>query len=357
MIRTRSWAAARASALGTGRGPALALPVLWLLVVGCWQLACPPAADDAVGPRIATGAAFLLAVGCLTYAGRAGAARELRRVQEVADAAQRVLLRPPPPRIDGLTVAAGQLCADGDGGASVGGDLYEVMATQYGVRVVMGDVRGHGLGSLGAVAAVLGSFREAVHDEPGLAGVLRRLERALQRHLRERARAEHPSGCAAEPENPLAEEFVTVLLLEIRPDGQVFALNCGHPWPYRLCGGAEELLPGDPLPPLGSFPLPAELPLHSCTRLLPGEALCLHTDGASDARDRAGRFFRLQEVLARAALDTPLSPAAVIHCVQRELLRHTGGRLADDVALLVLRNDRVCVPAQPGAVGAARARH
>ncbi|MGP9021844.1 PP2C family protein-serine/threonine phosphatase [Streptomyces sp. BR1] len=355
MIRTGSWAAVCARALATGRGLALTLSVLWLVLVVFWELTCPLATDDSMSLRIATCAAFLIALVFLLHAVRSSAARELRLVQEVADAAQRVLLRPPPPRIDGLTVAAAQLCA-GRAGATVGGDLYEAMATQYGVRVVIGDVRGHGLGALGAVAAVLGSFREAVHDEPELGGVLRRLERALQRHLRERARAEHPANRADEPDSPLAEEFVTALLLEIRPDGRVFALNCGHPWPHRLCGGAEPLLPGDPLPPLGPFPLPAELPARLCTRLLPGEALCLHTDGAEDARDRSGRFFRLQEVLARAALDTPLSPAAVIHCVQRELLRHTGGHLADDVALMVLRNDRVRVPAQPGAVPAVRAR-
>ncbi|CAL9323188.1 hypothetical protein SUDANB51_01556 [Streptomyces sp. enrichment culture] len=64
-------------------------------------------------------------------------------------------------------------------GAAIGGDLYEVVATEYGVRAVMGDVRGHGIGALGTVAAVLGCFREAAHDEKDLGGVLRRLERAL----------------------------------------------------------------------------------------------------------------------------------------------------------------------------------
>jgi hypothetical protein len=34
-----------------------------------------------------------------------------------------------------------------------GGDLYEVIGTEHGVRVVMGDVRGHGIAALGTVAA------------------------------------------------------------------------------------------------------------------------------------------------------------------------------------------------------------
>ncbi len=105
----------------------------------------------------------------------------------------------------------------------------------------MGDVRGHGLAA--TVAAVLGSFREAVHDEPDLGRVLRRLERALARHLRERARGEHPSA-GGEPDHPVAEEFVTVLLLEIRPDGEAHVLNCGHPWPYLLGPARAEPLSG-----------------------------------------------------------------------------------------------------------------
>ncbi|WP_372498819.1 PP2C family protein-serine/threonine phosphatase [Streptomyces purpurascens] len=104
----------------------------------------------------------------------------------------------------------------------------------------MGDVRGHGIGAFGTVAAVLGCFREAAYDEADLGGVLRRLERALDRHLRR----EHPAS--------VAEEFVTLLLVEIRADGEMAALNCGHPWPYRLSGTrVEQLAPADPYPPLG----------------------------------------------------------------------------------------------------------
>ncbi|WP_308313201.1 SpoIIE family protein phosphatase [Streptomyces sp. ISL-1] len=63
---------------------------------------------------------------------------------------------------------------------------------------------------------------------------------------------------------------------------------------------------------------------------------------------RRGKFFGLEAVLAEAALGSTVSPAAVITTVHSQLLRHTGGRLADDVALLVLRNDRSRVPAQCG---------
>ncbi|MEV0448714.1 PP2C family protein-serine/threonine phosphatase [Streptomyces sp. NPDC050600] len=329
----------------------LAAPVVWGLLAVAWKVGCPPARHPGVPMRVASGVVFFIVGTGLVLGARRGLQRELARVRAVADATQQVLLRPPPARLDGLSVAAGQLSASR--GAVVGGDLYEAVVTPYGVRVVIGDVRGHGLAALGAVVAVLGSFREAAHDEPELAGVLRRLDRALGRHLCERAREEHPARAGRAPEHPAAEEFVTLLLLEIRADGLVYVLDCGHPGPYRLGHRVEPVPVGEPLPPLGAFPLPADLVPYPATRLRPGETLVLHTDGAEEARDHRGRFFPLETVLAGAAGE---APAELVRRVHTALLRHTRGRLTDDVALLVVRNDRVRVPAQPAEPGLRRTR-
>ncbi|MFE6844401.1 PP2C family protein-serine/threonine phosphatase [Streptomyces sp. NPDC057686] len=329
-----------------------------------WELSTP----GRLGASLASCAAFLLlAAGCALHI-RRGLMAELRRSQEIAGAAQRALLRPLPGRIDGLTLSAAQLSASR--GAAVGGDLYEAVPTAYGVRVVIGDARGHGLPALGAASAVLGAFREAAYDEAGLGGVLVRMERALARHVLAQ---------------DAAEEFVTVLLLQIAEDGSVLALNCGHPWPYLLrpsrplepCGavphpapsppaGARQRGPGrspgsgtggvrkgsaqrgldvrtldggETLPPLGVVPVPDGLVGDDCGQLWPGDVLFLHTDGAEDARDRDGRFFPLRSVLAEQPADTPARLVAGVHAA---LLHHTGGQLTDDVALLVLRSDRSC---------------
>ncbi|PZT69918.1 serine/threonine-protein phosphatase [Streptomyces sp. SW4] len=305
---------------------ALGLPTVWGATAVTYNLACPLARQDGLGARIVTSAVFFAVGTGLVLHVRRTLLRELRQARRVAGAAQRLLLRPLPPRVGGLDVAAVQLSADP--GAQIGGDLYDVVGTEHGVRVVMGDVRGHGLGAAGTAAAVLGSFREAVHDEPCLGGVLRRLERAHARYLREAA-----GGTAV-------EDFVTVLLLEIRPDGAVRALNCGHPWPYLLHGTRiEPLGRADPLPPLGLVPLPADLADVPCGTLRPGEALFLHTDGAEDARDAQGRFFPLPEALADAARAEPGSPAAVLHRTLTALLHHTRGAPGDDIALLMLADD------------------
>jgi serine phosphatase RsbU (regulator of sigma subunit) len=318
---------------------AAVLPTVWGAVAVGYKLGCPLAQQNGLGARIVTSAVFFAVGTGLICQVRRTLLRELRLAHRAARAAQSVVLRPPPPSLDGLKVAAAQLSADQ--GASVGGDLYEAIGTEHGVRVVMGDVRGHGLSALGTAAAVLGSFRDAAHDEPDLGRVLGRLERALSRHLREQARAEHPAHGGQAPDHPVAEEFVTLLLLEIGRDGELRTLNCGHPWPYRLRGTAVEPLTGaDPLPPLGPFPLPPEPEARPCGRLLPGDCLVLFTDGAEDARDARGRFFPLREVLRKAMRDQPISPQAVLGTVFTALLRHTADRPSDDVAVLVLRNDR-----------------
>jgi serine phosphatase RsbU (regulator of sigma subunit) len=246
----------------------------------------------------------------------------------------------------------------------VGGDLYEVLATRHGVRIVIGDVRGHGLPAVATVAALVGCFREAAHDEPELPGLLRRLERSLNRHLLERSRDEPagadsraPSaGAGSDPYGPVTEDFVTLLLLQIDVGGELTAVNCGHPWPYRLdpdpVSGARSVpVSGpEPLPPLGLFPLPEEIAPVRCLPLEPGQALFLHTDGAEDARDASGEFFPLHCTLAFAAGDGArgdgIVPRSVVDEVHAALMRHTGGRLTDDVALMTVRNDGRPVPAQ-----------
>lgn len=397
MIRISSSAGVRMGRARLGRAALLVLPGLWVaavlavenalphgahvgpLLAAAPAIACagsgrrqcvviggacallalvPPAAAPGGDPASRCGTAMavvaVVAAAYLIADRRVRLVRELERAREVAAAAQQALLRPLPRRLEGLAVADDYLSASS--GAQVGGDLYEVLATPYGVRVVVGDVRGHGLAAIGTVAALLGCFRDAAHDEPELGGVLARLDRSLARHLRERARAERPSAGAAEPCDQVAEEFATVLLAEVRADGDVRVLNCGHPWPYRIGGGggtAPGVVPlatAEPLPPLGVADLAAERVAVHRSRLAPGQTLFLYTDGAQDARDGAGTFFPLHRELSAAAPamlrgEAPC-PARLVDAVRTALLRHVRGRLTDDVAMLALTREGARSPAR-----------
>lgn len=196
-----------------------------VLLAGVFALAALVPLDVASGPGSTgyrLGAYGTLAVtvtaGWLAAKRRSRLHGDLVRTREIASVAQQAVVQPVPSRMGPLTLATGYLSATR--GAAVGGDLYGAVAVPWGVRLVIGDVRGHGLAAIGTVSAALGVFREAAHDEPSLSGVLRRLERGFGR-----VRSAGAEG---------AEEFLTVLLLEVRPDGSVSALSCGHPWPYLM---------------------------------------------------------------------------------------------------------------------------
>src|SRR4051812_8841060 len=73
---------------------------------------------------------------------------ELDQVRRIAVAAQDVILRPVPERLG--PVRAGSLSLAAGTGAQVGGDLYEAVLTRYGVRLIVGDVRGKGLNAMRA---------------------------------------------------------------------------------------------------------------------------------------------------------------------------------------------------------------
>lgn len=106
---------------------------------------------------------------------------ELASVRSIAEVAQRVLLRPVPRTAGPLQAAVSYTSAVAE--ARIGGDLYEVVASPHGVRVIVGDVQGKGLTAVETAAVVLGAFREAARDEPDLVVLGERLERSVAREL------------------------------------------------------------------------------------------------------------------------------------------------------------------------------
>ncbi|MFE2581272.1 PP2C family protein-serine/threonine phosphatase [Streptomyces sp. NPDC059378] len=166
---------------------------------------------------------------------------ELDQVRRIAVAAQDVILRPVPERLG--PVRAASLCLAAGTGAQVGGDLYEAVRTQYGVRMIVGDVRGKGLNAMRAVAVALGAFRDAAHYEDELLEVMDHCAAAL---LRE---ADVPGAFDQEA---LMEGFTTALMAQVPDTPVVQLINRGHPPPLLLHQGrVQALMPAEPLPPLG----------------------------------------------------------------------------------------------------------
>lgn len=265
--------------------------------------------------------ALVLAIGCATAIGlvvhRERLARERRftSVTRVANAAQQALLPAPPARAGPLDVAHSYRSAADE--ALIGGDFYKVLSTRWGVRVVMGDVRGHGLGVVRTTGMAIGVFREAAYEEPELARIAARMNRSL-------ARDGGP------------ESFATVLLLTITAEGLCRALSHGHPPPLlrSAAGRVREtgLQSGPPLG-LGLSKLTVGA-AESTVALAEGDELLLATDGVLEARSAAGEFFPLTGCYSRAPRGCP--PAEVLAALRRDLA-DWAPEPRDDSALVLLR--------------------
>ena len=92
--------------------------------------------------------------------------RALRTMTVVAEAAQRAVLRALPSHLSDYGFAARYLSATD--AAVVGGDLYEVVDSPFGVRCIVGDVRGRGLEAVQLSATVVAAFRWAAVTEASL---------------------------------------------------------------------------------------------------------------------------------------------------------------------------------------------
>ncbi|WP_367043537.1 PP2C family protein-serine/threonine phosphatase [Streptomyces sp. Je 1-332] len=252
--------------------------------------------------------------------------KQLASARSIAEVAQRAVLPQPDPRIGGLDVAARYEAAEAD--AFIGGDLYAVQDTPHGVRVIVGDVRGKGMGAVAAVAVVIGAFREAAEQEATLEAVAQRLERALAREGTRR------DGLDA------FEGFTTAVLAEIpHGDGLVRLINRGHPGPLLLRGDGRlcVLSATEPALPLGMGELGAWPDRADETEFPPGAMLLLYTDGLSEARDARGEFYNPAARLGGRIFPGPHGPDALLATLVEEVRRHTGGGGTDDMALLAVR--------------------
>jgi phosphoserine phosphatase RsbU/P len=237
--------------------------------------------------------------------------RQIARFAELsrlASVAQGAVLRPLGPQVGPLTVAARYISASA--AADIGGDLYEALDTPYGVRMIIGDVRGKGLDAVRLASIVLGSYRHVAYERADLRAIVADLDRAVARSVGD-------------------EDFVTAALIEER-GGTLTIVNCGHPAPLLLRRG--EVITLDPpanAPPLGFMPVVRP----RVERLEPGDRLLFFTDGLAEAR-RDGQFFptaeRARSLLGHGTVTDGLAS------LESALVDWVRGQLDDDIALVVM---------------------
>ena len=241
--------------------------------------------------------------------------RELADVRTVAEAAQQVLLRPVPAEPGAVRIAVRYISATSR--ATIGGDLYEVIAAADATRFIIGDVQGKGLAAVKLASTVLGAFREVAPDTSDLAVIATRIEATLARELTD-------------------EQFVTAIVGQVSADGsKVELLNRGHPPPLLMDGDGPRLLEvAEGGLPLGLAPLAAGPGWAAVIEVGPGDRILFYTDGVSEARSRSGEFFPLAQ--CRAVCEAG-DPDQTLDVLSAEVLRHVGHALDDDAAMLLIR--------------------
>ncbi|GAA4365328.1 PP2C family protein-serine/threonine phosphatase [Nocardioides caricicola] len=237
--------------------------------------------------------------------------RRFAEMAQIAEAAQRAILPVLPHHAGGIDISARYESAVE--GALVGGDLYDCYHTRDVTRLLIGDVRGKGIGGVEQAARVIRAFRQAAARQTTLADVASDMDEYLVPFFDD-------------------EEFVTALLVEsIAPD-RLDLVSAGHP-------PALMLRRGDGLAPIE---IPNGLPLGTGlvagfteTAVLwePGDRLLLYTDGLSEARDETGEFLDLAQL--KAPLAEPHALDGVLDVVRRHV---RGGSLGDDLALVLLEH-------------------
>jgi serine phosphatase RsbU (regulator of sigma subunit) len=226
-----------------------------------------------------------------------------------------------------VSIGARYLSAAQD--AVVGGDLYDCYHAEGRVRLLVGDVRGKGIGAVEQAARVIRAFRQAAGTKATLPEL-----------------AEDMSGYLAPFFDD--EEFVTALLADVSKPTELTLVSCGHP-PALLVSsdGLASLLDA-----------PAGLPLGLGDRYDalampwgPGDRLLMYTDGLSEARDVHGEFLVLPS-LASLLTTEPVDGAldALLQAVRRHV---ASGRLTDDLAVMLIEN--AVVPARHVAVSTEQA--
>ena len=261
-----------------------------------------PLAVNLVGIVLATGIAA--AVGAI----RQRQAERFAELSRLASVAQGAVLRPLGPNVGPLAIAARYISASA--AADIGGDLYEALDTPYGVRMIIGDVRGKGLDAVRLASIVLGSYRHVAYERADLRAIVADLDRAVARSVGD-------------------EDFVTAALIEER-GGTLTIVNCGHPPPLLLRRGeVTELEPPAPAPPLGFRPVVRA----RVERLEPGDRLLFYTDGLAEAR-RDGQFFptagRAWRLLGHGTVADGLAS------LESALVEWVRGQLDDDIALVLM---------------------
>lgn len=227
---------------------------------------------------IATEAASLLEKARLVEAEEAS--RRMEQELSIAASIQQGLLTVNVPEVSFAKLRARNFACK-----QVGGDFYDVVATPESLGFVLADVSGKGVSAALLASTLQGMFYSHLKTGVPLCETLA----AINSYL-----------CA----KSLSAKYATAVLADLKADGQLEFVNCGHVAPVLVMNG-KVLRPSEGCMPVGLISVAEYTSVK--LQLQPGDRMIIVTDGVTEAENAAGDFFdnpRLDEVVQNGgALD------------------------------------------------------
>ena len=168
----------------------------------------------------------------------------------------------------------------------VGGDFYDFLQLGSGEWMgVLADVSGKGISAALLSSMILGALSMEFHSGSEPQEILNRINRLL---------------C----EKSLPEQFVTLFLFVLSPDGHGQFINAGHnpAYLFRAATGKIELLLSD-LFSLGMFDFATFQSSPVC--MCQGDVLVVYSDGLTDARNQRDEMFGEERLLTLIRQQAP----------------------------------------------------
>lgn len=238
----------------------------------------------------------------------------------VADVLQRSFLPENIPEIPNTQIAVFYTTASQAG--RVGGDFYDfIRLTGDRIGIVVGDVSGKGIEVASTTALAKYTVRAFAFEDEKTTSTLEQTNKVIAREIE-------------------AGHFITlVYIIYDWQSGQISVSSAGHPYPiHYVAREAKSYLIESKNAALGILP---ELKFtEKVEKLDTGDILILYTDGLIESR-RDSQFYgtdRLMQIMDEVA---QLSANGIVNRIVEDVNSFTQGRLRDDIALSVLKRERL----------------
>ena len=208
------------------------------------------------------------------------AARQYRQEMEIAASIQRSLSSESDVQCDFARVRGrSSPCKE------VGGDFFDVFVAPNAVTLIVADVSGKGISAALLASVIHGMFYAQISGGANLVDAAAAINRFLCSRV-------------------AGQKYATLVAAQLRSDGQVQIVNCGHVPPLMAESGATAEI-GDGDLPVGLLP---QAEFHAIEKQLTvGSRLCVFTDGISESENAQGEEFGLSRVQEHLLSQDPLA--------------------------------------------------